>query len=351
MSRENKLMDVKEAISAFINDGDLLCTANFLHSIPYALIHEIVRQQKKNLTVCSCSSIEEMDILLSGGCANKFITTYYHRAGGIRYKRELDRALLEKRAEIEDYTNFTMASRFMAGALGYEFLPVLKSVMYSDVFRIRTIEGENKFKVIKSPFSGEEVVLVPAINPDVSVVHVQRADKYGNAQMWGNSTVVKWCALSAKRIIVSCEEIVDHEKIKRSPFLTVIPSFRVSAVCEIPWGAHPSPVAGYYDTDISFRSFYFANALNKRSNENWIKEWIFDRKDRQDYINHYIERFTKEPLDALKVNDYSSDSVNLGYKQKYWRYNERIGEEFLFKFAQTREEYNQKTEEYGELDL
>ncbi|MHA1148505.1 MAG: CoA transferase subunit A [Promethearchaeota archaeon] len=351
MGLQEKVMSAKEAISQFVHDGDLFCTANFLHAIPYALLHEIIRQHKTDLTVCSCSSIEEMDELLSGGCSSKFITTYYHRAGGIRYKRELDRALLEKRVEIEDYTNFTMATRFMAGALGYEFMPVLKSVMQSDVFNIRTLEGENKFKVIKSPFSGENTILIPAINPDVAVVHVQRCDKYGNAQMWGNSTVVKWSALSARKIIVSCEEIVENERIRRSPFLTIIPSFRVNAVCHIPWGAHPSPVAGYYDTDITFRSFFFANALAKRSNEHWIREWILDREDREDYINHYIKRFTKEPLEVLKVNKLISDSVNLGYKQKYWKYNERVGEEFLHKLAQTRKEYQEKTEEYGELDL
>ncbi|MHA1275434.1 MAG: CoA transferase subunit A [Promethearchaeota archaeon] len=347
----NKIITEREAVSKFIKDGDILCTANFLHSIPYALIHEIIRQQKRDLTVVSCSSIEELDLLLSGKCSSKFITTYYHRAGGIRYKRELDRALLEKRVELEDYSNFTMVSRLMAGALGYEFMPVLKSVLNSDIFKIRTIEGKNKFKVIKSPFSGKDIVLVPALNPDVAIVHVQRADKYGNAQMWGNLTTVKWSALAAKKIIVSCEEIVDHEKIKRSPFLTIIPSFRVNAVCKIPMGAHPSPVAGYYNTDIVFRSYYFANALNKRSNEKWIQEWIIDRKDRKDYINHYIKRFSSEPLDVLKVNEFLSDQVNLGYKQKYWKYNERIGGEFLHKIAQTREEYNQKTEKYGELDL
>ena len=351
MSPENKVMTAKEAVSKFVKDGDLFCTANFLHCIPYALIHEVIRQQKKDLTLCSSSSIEEMDELLSGGCTSKIITTYYHRAGGRRYKRELDRKLFENEVEIEDYTNFSMTTRFMAGALGYEFMPVMKSVKEADVFRKRTLEGDNKFKVIESPFSGKETVLVPAINPDVAVVHVQRADKYGNAQMWGNSTVVKWCALSAKKIIVSCEEIVDHEKIKRSPFLTVVPAFRTSAVCEIPWGSHPSPVAGYYNTDITFRSFYFANALSNISNQKWIEEWVLERKDRADYIEHYIERFTEEPLDVLKVNEFMSDSVNLGYKQKYWKYNERVGGEFLHKLAQTREEYNEKLKEYGELDL
>lgn len=351
MSPQEKVMSLSEAISKFVKDGEMLSSSNFLHGVPYAAIHEIIRQQKKNLTVVSCSSIEEMDILLSGGCASKFITTYYHRAGGLRYKRELDRALFEKRVELEDYTNFTMATRFMAGALGYTFMPVLKSVKESDLYNIRTIEGDKKFKTIECPFTGKETILVPAINPDVSIVHVQRADKYGNAQLWGNETTVKWQVLSSKKVIVTCEEIVDTDKIKRSPFLTIAPSFRVNAVCEVPWGAHPSPLAGYYDTDINFRSFFFSNALSKNSNERFLKDWILDRKDRADYINYYIKRFGKEPLELLKVNDYLSDQVNLGYKQKYWRYNERVKEEFCHKIAQVRDEYQEKTEEYGELDL
>lgn len=351
MCPQEKVMPLNEAITKFVKDGEMVSTSNFLHAIPYAAIHEIIRQQKKNLTVVSCSSIEEMDLLLSGDCVSKFITTYYHRAGGRRYKRELDRALFDNKVEIEDYSNFTMCTRFMAGALGYSFMPVLKSVKESDLYRIRTIEGENKFKTIECPFTGKETVLVPAINPDVSIVHVQRADKYGNAQMWGCETTVKWQVLSAKKIIVTCEEIVPHEKISRSPFLTIAPAFRVNAVCEVPWGAHPSPVAGHYDTDINFRSFFFSNALSKNSNEKFVNEWILERKDRADYIDYYIKRFGQEPLDLLKVNELMSDQVNLGYKQRYWRHNERVGEEFCHKIAQTREEYEEKTEEYGELEL
>lgn len=348
---DDKVMSAKEAVSKFVNDGDMLCVANFLHSVPFALVHEIIRQQKKNLTAVSCSSIEEFDLMLSGGCLSKIITSYYHRAGGIRYKRELDRALLDKKVEFEDYSNFTMMAMFMAGALGYTFMPVLSSIKESDIYRLRTIQGENKFKTITCPFTGKETIVVPAINPDVAILHVQRADKYGNAQMWGNLGTVKWTALSAKKIIVSCEEIVDHEKIKSSPFLTIVPSFRVNAVCEIPMGAHPSPVAGYFNTDIVFRSYFFSMAVANNPNEKFLQEWVYDRKDREDYINHYIEKYTREPLDILKVNQYLSDQVNLGYKSKYWQFNERIQNEFCLKLAQTREEYDEKTEKYGDLDL
>ena len=114
MAKE-KVMGLKDAISKFVKNGDILCIANFLHAIPYAIIHEIIRQRKKNLTGVSCSSIDEFDLLLSGGCLSKIITSYYHRAGGIRYKRELDRALLDNRIELEDYPFAFLMMHLYAG--------------------------------------------------------------------------------------------------------------------------------------------------------------------------------------------------------------------------------------------
>jgi glutaconate CoA-transferase subunit A len=338
-------MTAKEAVTNFVTDGEMLVTANFLHSSPYALIHEIIRQGKKSLTVVSCSNIEELDLMLAGGCLSKIIVSYYHRAGGKDYKRELDRALRERRVEFEDYSNFTMCNMLMAGALGFTFMPTLKSIMESDIYRIRTIQGENKFKTITCPFTGKETVLVPALNPDVALVHVQRADKYGNAQAWGSLGTTKWSALAAKRIIISCEQIVDHELIKKSPFLTIIPAFRTTAIVEEPMGAHPSPVAGFYNTDINFRSLYFSLALNDRALASFLQEWIFDREDRKAYLNHYIERFGTEPLERLKVNTYMSDSVNLGFKNKYWQ------DDFCEKLALSHAEYDQEAINQGELDL
>jgi glutaconate CoA-transferase subunit A len=344
-SNSNKLMTIKEAVSKFVRDGDMLVTANFLQGTPYAQIHEVIRQNKKDLTLVSCSAVEEVDQLLSGDCVSKIIISYYHRAGSKAYQRELDRRLRKKLVEYEDYSNFTMVAMLMAGALGYSFMPVLDSIKHSDIYNIRTFLGENKFKTIKCPFTSKETIVVPALNPDVALVHVQRADKYGNAQFWGSLGTLKWSALAAKKIIISCEEIVDHEIIKRSPFLTIIPGFRVNAVCKTPMGAHPSPLAGYYNHDINYRSFYFASNFSATANTQFVKEWIYDRTDRKDYMDHYIERFGKEPLEILKVNEYLSDQINMGYKQKYWQ------DGFCTKLTQTMEEYLDKVEKYGELEL
>jgi len=342
---KDKVMTTKEAISNFINDGDMVVICNFLHGTPYALIHEIIRQKKKDLTAVSCSSIEDIDYLLAGNCLSKVITAYYYRAGGKTYNRQLDRVLKQKIVEFEDYSNFTVISMLMAGALGYSFMPVMKSIQESDLFRVRTFMGENKFKTISCPFTGEETLVVPALKPDVAITHVQRTDENGNAQFWGSTGSMKWSALAANKIIVSCEEIVDHEKIKKSPFLTIIPEFRVSAVCEEPMGAHPSPLAGYYNTDINFRALYYSYAGTQTATDNFIKEWIYDRNDRKDYINHYIERFGKEPLEILKVNPYLSDQINMGFKKEYWQ------NDFCHKIAQYRDQYDEKVEKYGELEL
>jgi len=343
--KKQKLITIKEAVSGLIKDGDTVVIGNFLHGTPYAIIHEIIRQKKKKLTIISSSSIEEIDLLIGGGCISKVITSYYHRAGGKLYQRCLDRTLKDKSIEFEDYSNFTVISMLMAGALGYSFMPVLNSIKESDVFRIRTFMGEDKFKVIKCPFTSKETVVVPALNPDVAIVHVQRADMHGNAQFYGSLGTLKWSALAAKKVIVSCEELVDHEKIKRTPFLTIIPGFRVNAVCEEPLGAHPSPLAGYYNTDINFRSLYYGYAGNQIAFDNFIKEWIYDRKDRKDFFDHYVKRFGREPLELLKVNDYMSEQINLGFKMPYWQ------KDFCTKIALTKEQYYKKVEDMGELDL
>ncbi|MCP4760152.1 MAG: CoA transferase subunit A [archaeon] len=343
--RREKVMDLTEAVSKFVNDGDSFIPANFMLGMAYATMHEIIRQRKKNLTAISCSSVDEMDLMVQGGCISKIITSYYHRAGGKVFNRALDRAIRKKTIEYEDYCNFTMVNMLKAGAMGFTFLPTLKSIMYSDMYNIRTIQGENKFKVIECPFTGKETVLVPALSPDVALLHVQRCDKYGNAQLWGSLGTTRISALASKKIIVTCEEIVDHEKIKRSPFFTIVPEFRTSAVCVVPYGAHPASLAGYYNADVNFQSLYYGSAHSKKACEFFLNEWVLDKKDRKEYIDHYIERFGQKPFDVLKVNEYMTDSVNFGYNQKIWQ------DDFIHKIAMTREEYLEKIDEIGEYEL
>jgi len=308
----SKVMSAREAVERFIPDGCSLSIANFLHSTPYALIYEIIRQRKKDLVIWSQSGLIELDLLIAGGCVRKIITAYNYRVGGEWASTEFERALKEGRIEVEDLSNFTVLAMLWAGALGYSFIPVLSGIKETDIFKIRTILGEDKFKIIKCPFTGKDTVVVAGVNPDVAIFHCQRADEYGNAQYWGSIGNSKWATLACKRIIVSCEEIVDHDVIKYSPHHTLIPGFRVDAVVEEPWGAHPSDLLGYYNADVPFLGQFFFQNNTAEGIQQFLKEWIYDLADRKEYIEHYIERFGADQLFRLKARTHPSYPADYG---------------------------------------
>lgn len=309
---QDKVMTASEAIKKFISDGESICLANFLQSSPLALIHEIVRQKKRNLTLWSTSLIDEADILIGGGCIKRIVTAYSYRVGGANFPNELDRALKEKRVELEDHSNYSITAMLMAGAMGHTFTQVPITLKSTDLFNKRSFMGENKFKEIDCPFTGKKVLLVPGVNPDVAVVHVQRVDTYGNAQLWGALGTAKWACLACKKIIVSAEEIVDHEIINSSPHLTIVPGFRVNAVVLEPWGAHPAEVQGYYDMDALFRAMFFAMDAKPDSLQAFITDWIYNLENREEYIEQYIERFGLKYLQKLKAKPYYSAPANYG---------------------------------------
>ncbi|MEM2959653.1 MAG: CoA-transferase, partial [Candidatus Jordarchaeaceae archaeon] len=171
-----KLMSASEAVKKFVSDGEQVCIANFLQSSPFALIHEIIRQKKRGLTLWSTSLIDEADLLIAGGCLRRIVTAFSFRLGGANYGTEFERAIKEKRVEVEDYSNYSILAMLMAGAMGQTFMQVPIGLKYTDIFRRRSFMGENKFKEVECPFTGKKVLLVPAANPDVAIVHVQRVD-------------------------------------------------------------------------------------------------------------------------------------------------------------------------------
>jgi glutaconate CoA-transferase subunit A len=224
----------------------------------------------------------------------------------------LERYQRAGKIEVEDYSNFTYNARLTAGAQGYSFIPVLPGIMASDVFKVRDFMGGQKFGVVKCPFTGRDLPVVPAANPDVCIVHVQRADKFGNAQYWGSLGSVSWACLASKRVIVSCEEIVDHEIIKSSPQFTIVPSFRVNALIEEPQGGHPSELSGCYNLDLLFWAMMDLANQSEKGFRAWMQEWVYDLPTRAAYLEHYVERFGKEPLDVIKARPYYSAPVNYG---------------------------------------
>jgi len=186
-------------------------------------------------------------------------------------------------------------------------------------------------------------VVVKGRNPDVAVVHVQRADKSGNAQLWGALINTKWACLASQKVIVSCEQVVDEETILRSPHLTIVPGFRVCAVVEEPWGAHPSDVIGFYDYDMIFRSLFFMQTMSEEGGKAWMDEWIYGIEDRQAYLQHYTDRFGLKYLNDLRARPFLSIPADYGSTgRRAWD-----AEDISFNFYMTRGEFLQALEEKG----
>ena len=321
---QSKVMSAREAIGRFVNDGDHLVIGNYTVGTCAELVFEVIRQQKKGLTLYSQSGVFDVEVLVAGGCVDKLVSTYVYRAGGKEGGSAVERALRSDKIVMEDYTNFQYNARMLAGMHGFSFMQVLEGAMVTDLFKKRSFMGENKYKVIDCPYTGKKILTVPAANPDVCIVHVQRADKFGNAQYWGAMGSVAAAALASKKIVISCEEIVEHDVIQSSPHLTIIPAYRVDAVVEVPWGAHPTEVLGYYNLDRRMYAMFFLMDMTGDSLKTWMDEWVYGCPDRQAYINHYITSFGSGKLDAIRAKSFFSAPANYGSAfSSCWDNNER----------------------------
>jgi len=308
----SKVMSAREAISRFVHDGDQLVIGNYTVGSCAELVYEVIRQRKRGFTLYSQSGIFDVEVLVGGGCVERLISTYVMRAGGKKGGSAVERAINAGTLLIEDYTNFDYNARLVAGMHGMNFIQVLEGVMATDLFRKRGFMGEDKFRVIDCPYTGKKILTVPAANPDVCIVHVQRADKFGNAQYWGALGSVAAAALASKRIIVSCEEIVEHEIVKSSPPLTIIPAYRVNAVVEAPWGAHPTEVLGYYNYDSAMYGLFLAADATADGLKAWMDEWVYGCADRAAYVDRYIGKYGSKTLDNLRAKPYYTAPANYG---------------------------------------
>ena len=176
----------------------------------------------------------------------------------------------------------------------------------SDLMNVKSFMGENKYKVIESPFDGKKTVLVPALNPDVAIVHVQQADENGNAQMWGIGGDCQVGANAARKVIVTCERIVSREVIGKDPSRTIVPDFKVAAVVEEPFGAHPGYTPGFYDVDFMFGNLYKNASSTEEAFKEFMDEWVYGCDTRAKYIEHYIKKFGYKTYQNLMAEfDYS----------------------------------------------
>lgn len=311
-TNENKVMSAKEAVERFVGNNEELIIGNYTVGTCAELVFEICRQGRTGLTLYSQSGILDVDVLVNARCADRLVTTYVMRSGGKKGGGAVERALQAGTLEMEDYTNFNYNARLMAGMHGFPFMPVLEGVMATDLFKKRSFMGEDKYRVIDCPYTGKKLLTVPAANPDVCIVHVQRADKHGNAQYWGSMGSVAAAALCSRKIIVSCEEIVEHDVIRASPHFTIIPAFRTSAVVEVPWGAHPTEVLGHYNLDPLFYGLFVQANATADGAAQWMDEWVYGCADRESYLDHYCSKFGSGMLDRLRAKAFYSTPANYG---------------------------------------
>ena len=296
-----KLSSLHDAVAGLVHDGDLIYAAGFTHLIPFAAGHEIIRQARRDLVLARATPDLIYDQMVAAGCARKIVFSYSGNPG-IGSLRIVRAALEAGTLEWEEYSHFAMISRLTAGASGVPFMP-MNPTGVDDLPK-----ANPSYRTVADPYSGRLVVTVPALHPDVAIVHVQRADAEGNCHLWGILGEQKEAAFAAARVIVTTEEIVDSSVIRSDPNRTIIPGLVVDAVCHVPFCAHPSYTQGFYDRDNAFYLEWDRLSAEPARVQAWLDEWVFGLPDRP----AYWEKLGAEVHDRLRVEPRWSEPVNYG---------------------------------------
>ncbi|HTP58869.1 MAG TPA: CoA-transferase [Spirochaetia bacterium] len=298
----DKLMSMKEAINLHVPDGSSVCIEGFTAFICFAAGHEIIRQRKRNLTLIRMTPDLIYDQMVAAGVARKMVFSYLGNPGvGALHcvRRAVERGSPAP-LEVEEYSHYGMVGRYVAGASRLPFFP-LRSYAGSDLPKVN-----ERIRFVDSPFGDETVAVVPPINPDVTIVHTQRADREGNAHLWGLLGAQKEAAFAGRRVIVVAEEIVDEAVIRADPNRTLIPGLIVHAVVHEPHGAHPSYVQGYYDRDNEFYLEWDKLSRDESRVREWLNEWVYSVADRAEYLRKLgaarMEKLRPGPAPAAAVD-------------------------------------------------
>ena len=275
----SKQITMRSAIAELVADGASVALGLQLEQmIPFAAGHEIIRQKRRGLTLIGPISDILFDQLIGAGCVERVIAAWVGNVMmGSAYN--FRRAAESGRLKVTNLTNFAVALALQAGAMGVPFLPT-RSALGTDLAK-----DNEFFSQFQSPFTGEKLHAVKALVPDVTIVHVQRADREGNAHCWGGFGVMLEAVRAAKKVIVVAEEIVEPEVIASDPNRTVIPGFLATAVVECPWGAHPSPVQGCYSRDNAYFRHYHEQTKTPADFAAWRARWVEGVQDRREYLN------------------------------------------------------------------
>lgn len=299
----DKQYSLRDAVAEFIKDGDTVALEGFTHLIPFAAGHEIIRQGRSNLTLVRMTPDIVADQLVGAGIVTKMVFAFTGNSsvGSLYAIRRAVEAGGPASLELEEYSHYGLLARYQAGAAGIPFMPV-RSYAGSSLPDVNP-----NLRKIASPYDPTvETYVVPALNPDVAVIHAQRADRHGNIQSWGILGPQQEAAFASKRTIAIVEEIVPDEIIRSDPNRTVIPGFAVDAVVQVPYGAHPSFVQGYYDRDNTFYRSWSAISKNPERLADWLQEWVHDTGDHAGYLAKlgpdFFVPLTPEPHLSTPVN-------------------------------------------------
>ncbi|MCM0759487.1 hypothetical protein M7775_13065 [Sporomusa sphaeroides DSM 2875] len=327
MSKKTKILSLKEAVG-LIKDGDQVWLGGWtVVRHPMAMVYEIIRQQKKNLYLCSNPGAPDFDMLIGAGCVYLGETNYIgHEVFGHPY---CFRRAIEKdtpRYLHDDWTVQTGALRILAGSMGVPFLPTLalkgSDLVMPEFDSVRDLRGVDpklpkaKVSVVKDPFwEGEDVFLVPALRPDVCLIHAQEVGEKGTVRIKGGNFLDYYAALASKLVIVSAEKIVPDESL-RDEQANAIPDCAVDIIVEAPYGAHPTAVFGCYDNDPWWFKEYLAASKDADKMNQWLKEWVLDVGSHEGYL---------EKLGTKRLNHISSDPQK-GYNPTIRRRMDKLGE-------------------------
>jgi glutaconate CoA-transferase, subunit A len=311
---QGKLMTPQEAVRKFVKEGSQIAIGGLtINRNPMAIVYEIIRQGIKDLHLVCHSLGQSLDLLVGAGCVRRIELAY---AGNARFAPtclRFRKAVQDGEIEFEDYSNYQMSLRFLAGALGIPFIPT-KSGLGTDILHKEGFDPEirgkgkvasNKFVVQQNPFNREEdkVVLLPALNPDVALIHAQQVGEDGTVRIRGLTFADLEEAKSADIVIVTCEEIVPTSFIRLDPDQNSLPPFLVDAIVKAPYGAHPTACPYYYDYDVTHLNLYREMAEDDRRFRKYLKEWVLDISGHEQYL---------KKLDGATLAGIRSNTV-LGY--------------------------------------
>ncbi len=281
----DKVMSVADAVARFVRDGDYLATGGFgTNRIPAAVCHEILRQRRQNLGFSGHTATHDFQILCAGNLTGRGQTlarvdaAYVVGLEARGLSPHARRVMESGTVQVAEWSNYTLALRYTAAAMGVPFVPA-RSLLGTDTL------AHSAAKVIACPFTGETLVAVPALYPDVAAIHVHESDRFGNCRFTGTSVADIDLSRAAKRVIITCERLVPHDEMRRDPHRTQIPFLCVDAVCEVPFGSYPGNMPGEYFSDEDHLKLWMDVEKDATAFAQFLDDHIFGVADFAEYLD------------------------------------------------------------------